>query len=257
MQCNDHQKSSPESKYLARDQRTGDGSDQRQSPKSRTSSQQTNDVNWKDCTNANDLIFSTSSQVLTIRTEADTSDVKVTILRQAGVLQMLDLLAALNIEDLSRSVATSSNKSSIAAETNTADYTLVGQVVNELNVQSAADTGVENSVPVFTLALEVAGKSFDGQVNQLVATTTKLLGILLVLRQRKSLLLLRESRGRSGACHSGRTRVRVCVVLLRGAGNARRTTSVSSGLARAGRSCRLRRSRTIACNIVLVVSALD
>lgn len=183
---------------------------------------------------------------MTIRTEADTSDVKVTILRQAGVLQMLDLLATLDVEDLSRSVATSSNKSSIAAETNTADYTLVGQVVDELNVQGAADTRVENSVPVFTLALEVAGKSFDGQVDQLVAATTKLLGILLVLRQRKSLLLLRESGRRSGTCHSGRTGVWVCVVLLRGSGNARGATSVGSGLARARRSCRLRRSRAIA-----------
>jgi hypothetical protein len=111
--------------------------------------------------NANDLIFGTSGQVLTIRTEADTSDIKVTILRQAGVLQMLDLLATLNVKDLSRSVATSSNKSSITTETNTANYTLVGQVVDKLNVQGATDTGVENSVPVFTLALEVAGKSFN------------------------------------------------------------------------------------------------
>lgn len=194
---------------------------------------------------------------MTIRTEADTSDVKITVLRQAGVLQMLDLLATLDVKDLSRSVATSSNESSIAAEANTANYTLVGQVVDELNIQGATDTGVEDSVPVFTLALEVAGKSFNSQVNQLVAATTKLLGILLVLGKRKSLLLLRKSGRRSGTCHSGRTGVRVCVVLLRGSGNTRRTTSVGSGLARAGRSCGLRRSRAITCKIVLVSSALD
>lgn len=193
---------------------------------------------------------------MTIRAEADTSDVKVTILRQAGVLQMLDLLSTLDIEDLSRTVATSSNESSITAETNTADYTLVGQVMDELNIQSATNAWVENSVPVLTLALEVAGKGLNSQVNQLVATATKLLNVLLVLGQRKSLLLLSESWRRGGTCHGGRTGVRVCVVLLRGAGDTRRTTSVGSGLARARRSCRLGWCGTVSCRAVLVSSKM-
>ena len=158
-----------------------DESDQRQSPKSKVMSQQIVNVNREDCTNANNLVLSTSGQVLAIRAEADTSDVKVAILRQAGILQMLDLLSTLDIENLSRTVATSSNESSITAETNTADYTLVGQVMDKLNVQSATNAWVENSVPVFTFALEVAGKGFNGQVDQLVAATTKLLNVLLVL----------------------------------------------------------------------------
>lgn len=254
MQCNDHQKNSPESKYLVRDQQMNDGSDQRQSPKSNVTSQQIAKVDKEGFTNANDLVLSTSGQVLTIRAEADTSDVKVTILRQAGVLQMLNLLAALDIKDLSRTIATSSNESSITAETNTADYTLVGQVMDELNVQSATNAWVENSVPVFTLALEVAGESFNSQVNQLVAATTKLLNVLLVLRQRKSLLLLSESWRRGGARHGGRTGVRVCVVLLRGAGDTRRATSISSGLARAGRSCRLGWCGAVTCRAASVSS---
>lgn len=234
-----------------------DESDQRQSPKSKVMSQQIVNVNREDCTNANDLVLSTSSQVLTIRAEADTSDVKVAILRQAGILQMLDLLSTLNIEDLSRTVATSSNESSITAETNTADYTLVGQVVDELNVQSATNAWVENSVPVFSLALEVAGKSFNGQVDQLVAATTKLLNILLVLGQRKSLLLLSESWRRGGARHGGRTGVRVCVVLLRSAGDTRRATSVGSRLARTRRSCRLGWCGAVSCRAVLVSATSD
>jgi len=168
---------------------------------------------------------------------------------------MLDLLTTLDIEDLSRTVATSSDESSITAETNTADYTLVGQVMDELDVQGATNARVENSVPVFALALEVAGKSFNSQVNQLVAATTKLLNVLLVLGQRKSLLLLSESWRRSGARHGGRTGVRVCVVLLRGAGDTRRAASVGSGLARARRSCRLGWCGTVSCGAVLVSSA--
>ena len=234
-----------------------DGSGQRQSPKSKVMSQQIVKINREGCTNANNLVFSTSGQVLAIRAEADASDVEVTILRQAGVLQMLDLLATLDIEDLSRTVATSGNKSSITAETNTADYTLMGQVVDELDVQSATNAWVENSIPVFTLALEVAGKGFNGQVDQLVAAATKLLNVLLVLGQRKSLLLLSESWRRGGTRHGGRTGVRVCVVLLRGAGNTRRATSISSGLARARRSCRLGRCGTVTCRAVLVSSTSD
>jgi hypothetical protein len=167
---------------------------------------------------------------------------------------MLDLLAALDVEDLSRTVASSGNESSVTAETNTADYTLVGQVVDELDIQSATNTGVENSVPVFTLALEVAGESFDGQVDQLVAATTKLLNILLVLGQRESLLLLSDSWRRSGARHGGRTGVRVCVVLLRGAGDAGRATSVGTGLARARRGCGLGWCGAVSCRAVLVSS---
>jgi hypothetical protein len=49
-------------------------------------SQQIIKVHRDDCTNADNLIFSTSGQVLAIRAEADTSDVKVAILRQAGIL---------------------------------------------------------------------------------------------------------------------------------------------------------------------------
>lgn len=191
---------------------------------------------------------------MTIRTEADTSDIEIAILRQAGVLQMLDLLATLDIEDLSRTVATSGNESSVTAETNTADYTLVGQVVDELNIQGATDTWVENSVPIFTLALEVAGKSFNSQVDQLVAATTELLSVLLVLWHRESLLLLSESWRRGRTRHGGRTRVRVCVVLLRGARNTRRATSVGTGLARARRSCRLGWCGTVSCKAVLVSS---
>lgn len=189
---------------------------------------------------------------MAIRAEADTSDVKIAILRQTGVLQVLDLLTTLNIEDLSRTVATGGNKSSITAEANTADYALVGQVVDKFNIQRATDAGIEDGVPVFALTLEVSGQCLDSQIHQLVTATTELLSILLVLRQGKGLLLLSKGWGRSRTRHSGRTRVRVGVVLLRSSWNTRGAASVGSGLARARGGCGLGWCGTISCEAVLV-----
>jgi hypothetical protein len=160
---------------------------------------------------------------------------------------VLDLLASLDIEDLSRAVAASSDESSITTETNTADDTLMGQVMDELNIQDAADAGVEDGVPILTFALEVVGQSLDLQIYQLVATATKLLCVLLVLRQGEDLLLLGESRRRGGARHGRGPWVRVCCVLLGGSRDARGTARVGSGLARARRGCRLGRCRAVAC----------
>lgn len=51
-------------------------------------------------TYANDLVLSTGGQVPAVRTEADASDVKVTILVGSVVGQMADLLTRDNVEDL-------------------------------------------------------------------------------------------------------------------------------------------------------------
>ena len=51
-------------------------------------------------TYANDLILSTGSQEFTVRAEADTSDVKVSILVGGVVGQVADLLSSDNVEDL-------------------------------------------------------------------------------------------------------------------------------------------------------------
>jgi hypothetical protein len=62
------------------------------------------------------------------------------------------ILAGSNVEDLSRSVATSGNVLAISAESHTANNTVVNQVVNELNVQHTLHLRVENSVPIGTFA---------------------------------------------------------------------------------------------------------
>lgn len=50
---------------------------------------------------ADNLVLCTSRQVLTVRAEADAANVKIAILRKAGVLQVLDLLTTFDVEYLS------------------------------------------------------------------------------------------------------------------------------------------------------------
>ena len=105
-------------------------------------------------TYANNLVLSTSSQEFTVGAEADTSDVKVTILVGGVVGQVADLLSSDNIEDLCRPVAASGHVLAVCAEANTAHDTLVNQVVHKVHVQPTHDTRVEDSVPVITGTLQ-------------------------------------------------------------------------------------------------------
>lgn len=99
------------------------------------------------------LILGTSGQVLSIRTEANATDVKVTVLIYAFILQSRNILAGGNIEDLSRTVASGRNVLAIAAESHAADDAVMDKMVHQLDVQNSLHLRVENRIPVGTLPL--------------------------------------------------------------------------------------------------------
>jgi len=71
---------------------------------------------------------------------------------------MAHLLAGLDVKDLSRAIASSSDVSSVATESYAADHTGMGEVVDKLYVKDTWDLWVENRVPVIPNTLEVRGK---------------------------------------------------------------------------------------------------
>ena len=105
-------------------------------------------------TYANNLVLSTSGQEFAVRAKAHTSDVKIPILVGGVVGQVADLLSGDNVEDLCRPVTASSHVLAVRAEANTAHYTLVHEVVDQVNIQPAHNARVENRVPVLTRALQ-------------------------------------------------------------------------------------------------------
>ena len=76
------------------------------------------------------LVFCAGREMFPVWTEANTPDVQIAVLGKAIVLQVTDLLASLNIKDLSRAVATSSDISAVSAEAHTAYHTRMRQVVH-------------------------------------------------------------------------------------------------------------------------------
>jgi len=67
-------------------------------------------------------------------------------------LEVTDLLTRLDIEDLSRSIATSRYMLSVTAETDAADDTRMGQVMNQLYVKNTLYFWVEHGIPVIAFA---------------------------------------------------------------------------------------------------------
>lgn len=72
-----------------------------------------------------------------------------------AVLQVTHLLAGVHIKDLSTAVATSGNVASIVAESDTAHYTLMRKIVHKVYFEPATLARVVNSMPVFTLTLQM------------------------------------------------------------------------------------------------------
>jgi hypothetical protein len=67
----------------------------------------------------------------------------------------------LDIEDLCRAIAASGDISAVQTETNAADHTLMGQVVNQVDVKDTTCAGVEDSKPIGSLFLEVIWKLLE------------------------------------------------------------------------------------------------
>ena len=142
---------------------------------------------------ADDLVFSSSRQEPAIRAEAHTTDVQISsVLIDAVVYKVTNLLASVDIVDLRRAVAASGDKPSVMAEADTAHDALVSEVVNEVHVETTMNTRIENGVPVFALALQVwrelVGFVFGELIPNLVDLT---MSVLEVRRNLRVLLLLR------------------------------------------------------------------
>ena len=109
-------------------------------------------------THSDDFIFSAGGEVPTIRAEAHTTNVQITVLTGVSILQVADLLSSVHIEDLGTAIATSGNVAAVIAETNTAHNTLMCKIVHQINIESARCTRVVDGVPVFAYALEMRWK---------------------------------------------------------------------------------------------------
>lgn len=141
-------------------------------------------------TYANDLVLSTGGEEFAVGTEADTSDVKITILVGGVVGQVADLLSSDNIEDLCRPVAASGHVLAVCAEANTAHDTLVNQVVHKVNVQPTHDARVEDGVPIITRTLQSGRQLVGVEVGKLVSDVVKVGRAVLETLVRVLLLLL-------------------------------------------------------------------
>lgn len=190
------------------------------------------DLAGGDIPDTDDLVLGTSGQVLAVGAETHAPDVEITILRKAAVLEMCDWVSGIDIEDLGRAIATSCNIATVKTEAHTAHDALMGQVVDEVDVEHTPSSGVEDSVPVVTLPLVLCRQLLDVQISQTVSLGQRQRRLVL---SHQGILLVRR---RGWAGHLRRARVRSRVVLLRSCWAARRaarrtralTTRRGSGL---------------------------
>ena len=64
-------------------------------------------------------------------------------------------MSGLDIEDLRRAVTAGRDEAAVQAESHTADDTLVGKVVDQVDVEHTAGTRVEDGEPITTFLLQV------------------------------------------------------------------------------------------------------
>lgn len=124
-------------------------------------------------TYANLLVLGTSCEVLSIGTEADTADVKVTILVDVLILQSCHILSCGHIKDLRRPVAARRQILAITAEPNTANDTVVAKMVHQLDIQHTLNLRIEHCIPVCAFALLGRRQVLRVPVGQHVAWTIR------------------------------------------------------------------------------------
>ena len=78
-------------------------------------------------------------------------------------------MSGLDIEDLRRAVTAGRDEAAVQAEAHTADDTLVGKVVDQVDVEHTAGTRVEDGEPVTALLLQVLGQLLDVEISEDVA----------------------------------------------------------------------------------------
>ena len=149
-----------------------------------------------DCARGNvpdtdDLVLGTGSQVLAVRAEAYAPDVQVAILGETTVLEVRNRVSSFDVEDLGRTVATGGDIAAIETEAHATNHTLVGQVVNQVDVKHTSCPRVENGVPVIAFPLELRRQLLNLEISQDIALSQRHRhlvlghqGILLVVRRR-------------------------------------------------------------------------
>jgi hypothetical protein len=181
-------------------------------------------------TYTNDLVLGTSRKVLTAGAEANTPDVQVAIFWQAAVLEMSHGVSSLDIEDLCGAVATCRHEATVETEAHTADDTLMGQVVDQVDIEDTAGARVEDGEPIAALLLQVLRELLNVQIGQNITLRQRDLRL-----RHQSILLVVWGRCRAGDL--GRSGIRRRVVLLgsgRSSGRSTRRTWTLSARRRGG-----------------------
>ena len=136
---------------------------------------------------ANSPILGASCQQLSIRREANGSNVKIPLfVCHSIVLKLTHLLAISSIKYLGLPVAAGSNISAVVREANAAHHGLMDKVVKELNIKHARNGRIEDGVPVLALTLEMIGKLVWIQVRKHVPDIKGLRWIRHVMSGRQS-----------------------------------------------------------------------
>lgn len=110
-----------------------------------------------DVPDADQLVLGTGGKVLAIGAKAHASDVQVTASVGVVVLQHADLVSRDDIVDLGRLVAASRDVLAIHAEANTADDALVGQGMDQVHIEHAWNSRVEDDEPIIPCLLVLRG----------------------------------------------------------------------------------------------------
>lgn len=104
-----------------------------------------------DKTHPNLFILSASRKILSVRTKTDTANIEIPILANGFILKSGDILTGGHIENLGRTITAGREVFAVTTKPNTANDTVVVQVVNQVYVEHTLDLGVKNRIPVGTL----------------------------------------------------------------------------------------------------------
>ena len=153
----------------------------------------------------------------------------------AVVLQVANLLAAHDIEDLRAAIAARRDELTIMTEADAAHDALMRQIVHKIHIEPPRHARIEDRVPIFASALEMRWKLVRFEVRELVADALELgAGVLEV----GSDLLVRVRR-RRGTGDAGGTWIRVGGDLL-GCGRPAKAAATETRFTWSWRSCWLR-----------------
>lgn len=130
------------------------------------------------------LVLGTGGEVLAVGAEADAPNVQITASVGIVVLQHADLIPRDNIVDLGRLVAPSRDVLAIHAEANAADYALVRQGMDQVHIEHAWNSRVEDDEPIIPCLLVLRRQALDIEITEGVVGRMMRLGHPGVIRGR-------------------------------------------------------------------------